>query len=486
MTYRAPVADIAFTLNNIAGFDDLIERGLFEDLDLDTAAAILEEAARFASEEIAPRNATADSQGARLVNGEVVMPDGFKETYRKWVEGGWGSVAAPRDHGGQGLPYSLSLALTEMWNGASMSFGLNPLLTQSGVNAIIAHGSPELQRKYLPKLVTGEWSGSMQLTEPQAGSDLRFLKTRAVPVGDGSYWISGTKIFITYGDHPLTDNIVHLVLARLPDAPAGTKGISLFLVPKSFVNGDGSLGARNDAICTKIEHKLGIHGSPTAVMTFGDKGGAIGWLVGAPHGGLKAMLTMMIEARLGVGAQGVGIAERAFQQALGYARDRKQGPAEGGDPNGTVAIIEHADVKRMLLSMKAKTSAARAILYRAGVAMDLAHHAPDESERRRAHAEAALLTPVAKAFSSDIGVEVASEGIQVHGGMGYIEETGPHSITATRASRPSTKARTASRPSTSSPASCPRMAARPSTASSPGSSKPSSPQARGKSLRLTP
>ena len=349
MTYRAPVADIAFTLNHIAGLPQLIERGLFEDLDMDTAMAILEEAARFANEEIAPTNRASDEQGARLVDGAVVMPDGVAEAYRKWVEGGWGSVAVPREFGGQGLPYALSLALTEIWNGANMAYGLCPMLTQAGVNAIIAHGSPELQRTYLPKLVTGEWTGSMQLTEPQAGSDLRFMKTRAIPAGDGSYKITGSKIFITYGEHPMTENIVHMVLARLPDAPAGTKGLSLFLIPKRLVNGDGSLGALNDVACAKLEHKLGINGSPTAVLNYGDKGGAMGWLVGEPNGGLKAMFTMMIEARIGVGAQGAGIAERGFQQALGYARDRKQGAAEGGDPNGSVAIVEHPDVKRMLL-----------------------------------------------------------------------------------------------------------------------------------------
>jgi alkylation response protein AidB-like acyl-CoA dehydrogenase len=333
-------------------------------------------------------------------------------------------VAVPKEHGGQGLPFGLSMALTELWNSANMGFGLNPLLTQAGVHAIVAHGSPELQKKYLPKLVTGAWTGSMQLTEPHAGSDLRFLKTRAVPVGDGSYKIAGTKIFITYGEHSLTDNIIHMVLARLPDAPAGTKGISLFLIPKFFVNDDGSLGARNDAYASKLEHKLGIHGSPTAVMNYGDKGGAVGWLVGEPNGGLKAMFTMMIEARISVGIQGAGIAERAFQQALAYAHERKQGAAGGGAPDASVAIFEHPDVKRMLMNMKVKTSAARAICYTTAVAMDLAHHSPDADERRRAHAEAALLTPVAKAFATDIGVEVASEGIQVHGGMGFIEETG--------------------------------------------------------------
>jgi alkylation response protein AidB-like acyl-CoA dehydrogenase len=424
MTYRAPVGDISFTLNHIAGLSSLVDRGLFEDLDNETVSAILDEAAKFANDELAPTNKAGDEQGARLENGAVIMPEGVTEAYRKWVAAGWGSLSVPRHHGGQGLPFALSMAVTEMWNSANMAFGLNPLLTQSGVHAIIAHGSPELQRKYLPKLVTGEWTGSMQLTEPHAGSDLRDLKTRAVPAGDGTYKISGTKIFITYGEHSLTDNIVHMVLARLPDAPPGTKGISLFLVPKFLVNGDGSLGARNDVYAAKLEHKLGIHGSPTAVMNFGDKGGAIGWIVGEPNKGLFAMFTMMNEARIGVGTQGVGIAERAFQQALAYAQDRKQGTTDEAGPGGSVPIIAHPDIKRMLLNMKVKTSAARAICYRTAVAMDLAHHAPDTGERSRALAEAALLTPVAKAFSTDMGVEVASKGIQVHGGMGFIEETG--------------------------------------------------------------
>jgi alkylation response protein AidB-like acyl-CoA dehydrogenase len=424
MTYRAPVADISFALNHMAGFHKLVERGLFDDLDMDTANAILEEAARFANEELAPTNRASDVQGARLVNGEVIMPDGFTEAYRKWVAGGWGSLPVPKAHGGQGLPLALSMAVTEMWNSANMAFGLNPLLTQAGVHAIIAHGSEALQQKYLPKLVTGEWTGSMQLTEPHAGSDLRFLKTRAVPAGDGTYKISGTKIFITYGEHPMTDNIIHMVLARLPDAPPGTKGISLFLIPKYLVNDDGSLGSRNDVYAAKLEHKLGINGSPTAVLNYGDKGGAIGYLVGEPHGGLKAMLTMMIEARIGVGIQGVAIAERAFQQALQYALDRKQGTTDAAGPDQSVAIIEHPDVRRMLLSMKAKTAAARAICYATSVAMDIAHHSPDAEERKRALARAALLTPVAKAYATDIGVEVASEGVQVHGGMGFIEETG--------------------------------------------------------------
>ncbi len=424
MTYRAPVASIAFSLNHIAGFSQLVERGLFEDLDADTVSAILEEAARFANDELAPTNRAGDVQGARLVNGEVVMPEGFTEAYRKWVAGGWGSLPISKEFGGQGLPLSLSMAVTEMWNSANMAFGLNPLLTQAGVHAIIAHGTKDLQTRYLPKLVTGEWTGSMQLTEPHAGSDLRFLKTRAVPAGDGSYKITGTKIFITYGEHPMTENIIHMVLARLPDAPPGTKGISLFLIPKFFVNADGSPGARNDVHAAKLEHKLGIHGSPTAVLNYGDNGGATGWLVGEPNKGLQAMLTMMVEARIGVGIQGVAIAERAFQHALHYAGERKQGTTDAAGANASVAILEHPDVKRMLLGMKVKTSAARAICYTTAVAMDIAHRSQDAGERKRALAEAALLTPIAKAYSTDIGVEVASEGVQVHGGMGFIEETG--------------------------------------------------------------
>jgi acyl-CoA dehydrogenase len=424
MTYRAPVARIAFTLNHIAGFSKLLDRGLAGELDGDTVNAILEEAARFASEELAPINRSGDIQGAQLRDGEVTMPDGFSGAYRKWVSAGWGSLAIAKEFGGQGLPLSISMAVTEMWNSANMAFGLNPLLTQAGVHAIIAHGSQELQETYLPKLVTGEWTGSMQLTEPHAGSDLRFLKTRAVPAGDGSYKITGTKIFITFGEHPMTDNIIHMVLARLPAAPPGTKGISLFLIPKYLVKAGGSLGARNDVYATKLEHKLGIHSSPTAVLNYGDSGGATGFLVGEPNGGLKAMLTMMIEARIGVGIQGTAIAERAFQHALQYALERKQGTTDAAGQDGSVVIFEHPDVKRMLLNMKAKTSAARAICYTTSVAMDLAHRSPDAKERARALAFAALLTPVAKAFSTDIGVEVASEGIQTHGGMGFIEETG--------------------------------------------------------------
>jgi Acyl-CoA dehydrogenases len=423
MSYVPPVSEIDFSLNHIAGFGALIDNGLYGDLDRDTAAAILEEAGRFAAEELVPLNWQGDQQGATLHNGEVKLPDGWQDAYRKWREGGWASLTGPVEFGGQDLPHVLALAVNEIWNAANMAFGLCPLLTQGAVDALAAHGSDELKRLFLPKMVSGEWTGTMHLTEPHAGSDLRFLKTRAVPAGDGTFRLTGTKIYITYGEHPMTENIIHLVLARLPDAPAGTRGISLFLVPKFLVNADGTLGGRNDVICTKLEHKLGIHASPTCVMNFGEKGGAVGYLVGEPNRGLAAMFTMMIAARLSVGIQGVGIAERAYQQALAYARDRRQG-ASAKAPDGLVAIIEHPDVLRMLLNMKAKIAAARAIVLTAGAAMDVSHRSQDDAERERAGGIAALLTPVAKAYGTDIGVEVASKGIQVHGGMGYVEETG--------------------------------------------------------------
>ena len=424
MTFQAPVRDIAFALYHIAGLNQILDRGLFEDLSDDLVDAILSEAGKFANEEIAPLNKVGDEQGARLENGVVHMPDGWAEAYRRWVEAGWGALPCPQDFGGQELPVMLAMACNELWNSASMAFGINSVLTQAAVHALHKFGSASLKETYLPKLVTGEWTGSMQLTEPQAGSDLSLMKTKAVPEGDGTYRLFGSKIFITYGEHPLTDNIIHMVLARTPDGPPGTKGISLFLVPKFLVNDDGTLGERNDVFCTKLEHKLGIHASPTCVMNYGDKDGANGWLVGEENKGLIAMFTMMNQARLAVGIQGVGIAERAYQQALAYAKERKQGRTKGAPDGGMVAIIAHPDVRRMLLSMRAKTAAARALCYMTANALDLAARGQDEEERAAEHAKASLLTPVAKAFSTDIGVEVASEGIQLHGGMGYIEETG--------------------------------------------------------------
>jgi acyl-CoA dehydrogenase len=424
MAYKAPVSEMLFTLNRIAGFGAHVEAGLFEDLDNATVEAILEEAGRFATEELAPINRAGDAHPARLEDGKVVMPQSWRTAYRAFCEAGWNALPCPKAFGGQELPVALSMACAELWNGANMAFGLNPMLTQAGVEALFKYGAEPLKQRYLPKLVSGEWTGSMQLTEPHAGSDLRFLKTRAMPQGDGTYRITGTKIFITYGDHPLTDNIIHIVLARLPDAPPGTRGISMFLIPKFLVNDDGSLGRRNDVYAAKLEHKLGIHGSPTCVLNYGDGEGAVGWLVGEPHRGLQYMFVMMNQARLGVGIQGVGVAEHAFQHALAYAKDRKQGAITGTAETEMTPIIDHPDVMRMLLSMKAKIAAARAICYTNAVAIDLSRHARDAEARARADTEAALLTPVSKAFGSDTGVEVASEGIQVHGGMGFIEETG--------------------------------------------------------------
>jgi acyl-CoA dehydrogenase len=424
MVYKAPVADIAFALNHIAGFSRLVQDGMFGDLDQDTAGAILEEAGRFATEKLAPINRVGDEHPARLDGKDVVTSPGWKEAYVQFAESGWNGLAGPTEFGGQGLPQGLAMAVGEMWNGANMAFALCPLLTQGAVEAIDQNGAADLKAKYLPKMISGEWTGSMQLTEPGAGSDLRFLKTRAIPQGNGSYKVTGTKIFITYGEHSLTSNIIHLVLARLPDAPPGTKGISLFVVPKYLVNDDGSLGARNDVFCSKLEHKLGIHGSPTCVMNFGDEGGALAWIVGEPHRGLQYMFTMMNRARLGVGVQGVGVAEHAYQHALAYAKERRQGSVDGTPDAEMTPIINHPDVRRMLLSMKAKIAAARALCAATAVAIDVAKFGSDEVTRARADAEAALLTPLAKSYGSDIGVEIASEGIQIHGGMGFVEEAG--------------------------------------------------------------
>ena len=425
MTYQAPVSDIAFALKHSAGFSAALGQGLFGDLGEDTLEAVLAEAGKFATDVIAPLNSVGDRTGATFSDGAVTTPPGWKEAYRAWAQGGWPGLAAPAQWGGQELPHAVNVACMEMWNSAAMAFALGPLLTMAGVDALIAHGSDELKRVYLPKLVSGEWMGTMQLTEPQAGSDVGALRARAERAGDGSYRITGQKIFITYGEHDLTDNIIHLVLARLPDAPAGTKGISLFLVPKFLPKADGSPGRRNDARAHSIEHKLGIHGSPTCTMVYGDEGGATGFLIGVENAGMACMFTMMNRARLGVGIQGVAIAERATQKAIAYARERRQGRAVREDASsGASAIIEHPDVKRMLLSMRALSRSARAIAYATAVAIDRAERGPDERARQGGHERASLLTPVAKAFSTDVGCEVASLGVQVHGGMGYIEETG--------------------------------------------------------------
>jgi acyl-CoA dehydrogenase len=423
MTYRAPVADISFALNNAAGFARAQDDGLYGDLSGDVVEAVLTEAGKFATDILAPLNVLGDREGAHFRDGAVTTPAGWKEAYRAWAKAGWNAVTAPAQWGGQDLPHALNAACLEMWNSAAMAFGLGPVLTMAAIDALVAHGSEALKRAYLPKLVSGEWMGTMQLTEPQAGSDVGALRTRAERTADGSYRITGQKIFITYGEHDLTDNIVHLVLARLPDAPPGTKGVSLFLVPKFLPNPDGSLGKRNDVRAHSIEHKLGIHASPTCTMVYGDRGGATGFIIGEENQGMTCMFTMMNHARLSVALQGVAIAERATQQALTHARERKQGRAPGVE-SGISPIIAHPDVKRMLLTMRAFTRAARALSYATAVALDRAQRGPDEAARKSAHERASLLTPVAKAFSTDIGNEVASLGVQVHGGMGYIEETG--------------------------------------------------------------
>jgi alkylation response protein AidB-like acyl-CoA dehydrogenase len=419
MTYRAPVAEIAFTLKHGAGLSRTLAQG--GELTADDVDAVLEEAGRFATDVLSPLNSVGDKFGTPFKDGAITMPPGWKEAYRDWSAAGWNAVSLPAAWGGQALPNALNAACIEMWNSSSMAFGIGPVLTMGAAEALANYGTDDLKKTYLPKLVSGEWMGTMQLTEPQAGSDVGALRTKAVRAGDGSYRITGQKIFITYGEHDLTDNIIHFVLARLPDAPAGNRGISLFLVPKFLGNNDGSLGARNDVRAHSIEHKLGIHASPTCTMVYGDHGGAIGFLVGEENRGLACMFTMMNLARLSVGLQGVGIAERATQQALQYARDRKQGRAQGAT-SGSSAIIEHPDVKRMLLTMRALTRAARAICYATAGAIDGSHGKGDAAAA--ADGRAALLTPIAKAFSTDIGIEVASLGIQVHGGMGFIEETG--------------------------------------------------------------
>ena len=426
--YKAPVDEIAFTLKHVAGMAEALEKGRLGDLSDDLVDAILHEAGRFASDEVAPLAEIGDKQGARMVDGKVLVPDGWAELYRHWAEGGWNALVAPEEYGGQGLPHMLNVAALEMWNSGSMAFALGPTLTMGASEALATHGSAALKEKFLHKMVSGEWTASMNLTEPHAGSDLGVMKSRAERRDDGSYRIFGQKIFITWGEHEVTDNIVHLVLARLPDAPAGTRGISLFLVPKFLVNDDGSLGPRNDLHCHSLEHKLGIHGSPTCTMIygdgkFGDEPGAIGYLIGEENKGLACMFTMMNNARLAVGMQGVAICEAATQKAVDYARERTQGKAPGWTGSGMSPIIEHPDVARTLVTMKALTQGSRAICYACAHAIDMSHHTEGEEAKKWAE-RGALLTPIAKSFATDAGVDVASMGIQVHGGMGFIEETG--------------------------------------------------------------
>jgi acyl-CoA dehydrogenase len=421
--YTPQTDDLKHTLDDIAGLPELIDAGVFPELSGDLVDQVLSEAGRFAAEVIAPLNRSGDTHGARLdaQSHAVTTAPGWKEAYGQWVDAGWGALPCPPEIGGQGLPILVSLAVQELWNTAASAFGIGTLLTQGAVDALSAHGSDDLKRRYLPNMASGRWTGTMVLTEPQAGSDLGALRTRAERRDDGSYAITGTKIFITYGEHDLTENIVHSVLARIEGAPDGTKGLSLFLVPKFLAQADGTLGARNDVKCIGLEEKLGIHGSPTCTMRFGDEGGATGFLVGEENKGLACMFTMMNNARLHVGMQGVAVAERATQHAIAYARERRQGARPGSQ---SAPIIEHPDIRRMLLDMKAMTAAARAVCFETARALDLARHGRDDAERRANGDLAALLTPVAKAFSTDMGTAVASLGIQVHGGMGYIEETG--------------------------------------------------------------
>jgi alkylation response protein AidB-like acyl-CoA dehydrogenase len=424
MTYRAPINDMLLALNHGAGLEAAVKAGHYGDFDGDIASAVLEEAGRFASDVLAPLNQVGDEHGIKLDGSSVTTAPGWPDAYKRWTAAGWNAVSGPEAFGGQGLPLAINAVCTEIWSASNISFGLCPLLTLSAIEALEAHGSEELKQIYLEKLVSGDWPGTMQLTEPQAGSDVGALRTRAERAADGTYRIKGTKIFITYGDHDMSDNIVHFVLARLPDAPAGTKGISLFLIPKFLVNADGSLGARNDIYVSGVEHKLGMHAAPTCTMTMGDHGGAIGYLIGEENRGMLCMFTMMNQARLAVGLQGVGIADRAYQQALAFAQERRQGRAVGRPGSESDPIIVHPDVKRMLMQMRAMTAASRTICYATAVALDVSMRATDAKVRATAAARAALLTPIAKAFSTDIGNEATSIGVQIHGGMGFIEETG--------------------------------------------------------------
>jgi len=422
--YSAPLKDMRFVLDNIADLASLSKLEGYEHAESDVVDAVLEEAGKFAANVLSPLNKPGDLQGSHVTDGVVTTPDGWKDAYAGFVEGGWNGISAPEEYDGGGLPSAVSLATVEMWNSANLGFALCPLLTQGAIESIIAHGTKEQQDKYLKKLVSGEWTATMNLTESQAGSDVGALRTKAEPADDGSWRISGQKIFITYGDHEMSENIIHLVLARTPGAPAGTRGISLFIVPKYLVNDDGTLGERNDLKCVSLEEKIGIHASPTAVMSYGDNGNCVGYLLGAENKGMACMFTMMNSARLGVGVQGLAVAERAYQQAVDYARDRKQGQAPGMPKGEMTPIIHHADVRRMLMTMRANIEAMRCLIYLNGACLDRAHHGPVAETRETAMGMAELLTPLSKGWCTDLGVEMASIAVQVHGGMGFIEETG--------------------------------------------------------------
>jgi alkylation response protein AidB-like acyl-CoA dehydrogenase len=421
VTYAAPLEDMRFALNHLARLPELVALPGLQDADPELVDAILVEASRFAADVLAPLNTVGDRQGCRWSDGTVTTPEGFALAYRQFIDAGWHGMPAGTDIGGQGMPAVVSSAVNEMWKSANLAFSLCQMLTIGAVHTLEHHASEALKRRFLPKMVAGEWTGTMNLTEPQAGSDLSAVRTRAERDGD-HYRLFGTKIFITWGEHDVAENIVHLVLARLPDAPPGVCGISLFVAPKFLVNPDGSLGARNDLICSSIEHKLGIHGSPTAMMSYGDRQGAIAYLVGEPNRGLEYMFTMMNHARLNVGLEGVAISEAAYQQAVAYARERIQGRPIGGAERAP--IIDHPDVRRMLMDMKARTEAMRALAYYTAACMDRAQHLPTPEARARSQGRVDLLTPVVKGWCTENAVLIASTGIQVHGGMGYVEETG--------------------------------------------------------------
>ncbi|MBU6493034.1 MAG: acyl-CoA dehydrogenase [Burkholderiales bacterium] len=424
MSYQAPVKEMLFVMNELAGLAQVAALPGFEDATPETVQAVLEEAAKFNQEVVAPLNVTGDKNPSTWQDGKVHTTPGFKEAFRQFGEAGWQGVLHPQAYGGQGLPKLVATACNEMLNAANLSFALCPLLTDGAVEALLTAGSPAQQQLYVPRLLSGQWTGTMNLTEPQAGSDLALVRTRAEPQADGSYKLFGTKIYITYGEHDMAENIVHLVLARTPDAPEGVKGISLFIVPKFLVNDDGSLGARNDVHCVSIEHKLGIKASPTAVLQFGDHGGAKGYLVGELNHGLEYMFIMMNAARFAVGMQGVSIADRAYQKAVAYARERVQSRPVDGSAREAVTIVHHPDVKRMLMAMRAQTEGARALAYAAAGACDIAHHHADAQVRRDNAAIYEYLVPIVKGWSTEMSLEVTSLGVQVHGGMGFIEETG--------------------------------------------------------------
>ena len=424
MSYTAPLKDMLFDIEHLAQIDQVAQLPGFEDAGLDTAQAVLEECAKLAEGVLAPLNWEGDQNPSAFKDGAVQTTPGFKAAFRQYAEGGWQGLQHPQDFGGQGLPKTIGAACIEMINSANMSFALCPLLTDGAIEALLTAGSDALKTTYLEKLVTGEWTGTMNLTEPQAGSDLALVRTRAEPHGDGTYKVFGTKIFITYGDHDMAENIVHLVLARVQGAPEGVKGISLFVVPKFLVNPDGGLGARNDAHCVSIAHKLGIKASPTAVLQFGDHGGAIGYLVGEENRGLEYMFIMMNAARYAVGMQGIAIAERAYQKAVAYARDRVQSRPVDGSMKESATIIHHPDVRRMLMTMRAHTEGCRAMATVAAAAYDAAHHHADAQVRKDNAAFYEFMVPLVKGYSTEMGIEVASLGVQVHGGMGFIEETG--------------------------------------------------------------